>query len=673
MLLRPTRRATTPRRLSLLTRFGIVSLVMVVTLGGIVGVRLASIQRDRTLDDATRAAEVVAQVGIQPLLRAGDLERNFVPLEAERIDALDDALLRTVNGDTVVRLKIWNAQRWIVYSDNPRLVGRWFPGDDDLDLALAGRTSSTITDLSAPEEMEERDFGRLLAVYVPLRIDTGGELTTEGSGEVVGAFEIYLPYEPLAAAIAGDTRQLAVVLAIGLVILYAGLFRLVAGASRRLRRQSAENRHQATHDMLTGLANRRQLDDWLERALAERRPGDVVTLATIDLDRFKEINDTLGHGSGDLVLRTIAERLRVAAGDAVKVARLGGDEFALVAAGPLTATTSAIDSTLLAIEAPIDIGGLRVSVRGSIGRVVAPEHGEDPETLMRRADIAMYVAKENGTRISTYRPEDDHYRPEQLELAADLRRALDTDELFLVYQPKIHLRTQQLAGVEALVRWRHPVHGVIPPDRFIPLVESSDLIGPFTRRVISLALARQQEWLARGMTIPVAVNVSARDVNDPDLLTHVARELADRRLDPALLELELTESAVVADPTTAARSLEAFRTLGIRIALDDFGTGYASIGNLTGLPIDIVKVDRSFVMDVLTNRASSAVVEFSVDLAGHLGLDVVAEGVEDAATMDRLRELGCDVAQGYHLSRPLDPDDLLTWVAARRPTMASLA
>lgn len=663
-------------KLSLLTRFGLISLVMLTTLGIVVGFRLASIQRDRTLDDATRAAEVVAQVGIQPLLELGDLDRNFVPLDTQRVDELDSVLLRTVNGETVVRLKIWNAQRWIVYSDNPRLVGRWFPGDDDLDRALRGETVSTVTDLSAPEEMEERDFGQLLAVYVPLRVDAEGELTTETTGTVIGAFEIYLPYSPLAAAITADTRELVVALGVGLALLYLGLFRLVAGASRRLRNQARTNRHQATHDALTGLANRRQLDEWLTESWPASDATTVVALASIDLDRFRIVNDTLGHESGDHILRTFALRLASAAhacdGD-VRVARLGGDEFALIATGDERGAFAAIEHTIGALDAPVDIRGLDVTVTASTGLAVGPDDATDPATLLRRADIAMHVAKDRPGRLHRYEPVDDHFEPEQLALAADLRRALTTDELFLVYQPKVHLRTGALTGVEALVRWRHPEHGIVAPDRFIPLVENSDLIGPFTERILDLSLAQQAAWTEHGHRISVAINVSARNVTDPALLRQVRTAIDEGRLDPATIEFELTESAVVGDVEAATAALQAFRELGIHIALDDFGTGYASIGNLTGLPIDVVKVDRAFVQHALDDPAARAVISFSVDLADHLHLEVVAEGVEDQATMDHLRELGCDVVQGYHVSRPLEPPALVEWLTSHEVLVRGVA
>ncbi|MEX2625998.1 MAG: EAL domain-containing protein [Ilumatobacteraceae bacterium] len=677
----PTRHRPALRRTpSLLTRFAIVSLAMLVAIGAVVGVRLASIQRERTLDDATRAAEVVAQVGIQPLLRADDLRRNFVPLDEARRAQLDESLLRTVNGDSVVRLKIWNADRWIVYSDNPRLLGRWFPGDADLDRSLAGETVSTITDLSAAEEMEERDFGRLLAVYVPLRVDDAGELTTDEAGEVVGAFEIYLPYAPLATAITADTRQLAIALGVGFVVLYLGLFRLVARASRRLRRQARENEHQATHDTLTDLPNRRLLDRGIAAALDGRRADERVVPVVLDLDRFKEINDTLGHHSGDQVLVTVADRLTAAAtahdrsdanavghvdrGDTTLVARLGGDEYAIVLRAPdAAAGIERVESLLRAIETPIDVGGLSVTVRASAGAVVAPDDGHDPESLVRRADIAMYVAKSIPGHLHRFQPDDDEDGADRLELAADLRRALATDELFLVYQPKVHLETGEVVGVEALVRWEHPTRGLVPPDRFVPIVESSDLIGPFTRHVLDMALAQRRRWADDGLELVVAVNVSARDVLDDELRLDLVTRLEHHGVPAAAVELELTESAIVDDTRSTRTELAALRAMGIRIALDDFGTGYASIGNLTGLPIDIVKVDKSFVQHLVDDPASQAVVGFSVDLATHLGLEVVAEGVEDASTMERLRVMGCNVAQGYHLSRPMPADEMVRWVA----------
>src|SRR3954452_15019102 len=280
------------RRPSLLTQFGFLSIVLLAAVGVVLGARLREGARDRTMHEAIHSAEIISEVGIQPLLQPSDLAPNSKSVPAATRVRLDQALRSSVSSRGVVRLKLWNAQHWIIYSDNPALIGRQFESDDELDEAFDGETSSEVTDLSAAEESEERDFGTLLSVYVPLRVDADGAFTSDSSGTVIGAFEVYVPYEPIAHSIAGDTRQLYIALAIGLLVVYLCLFRLVAGASRRLRMQAADNAFQATHDALTGLPNRRLLGTELETLLASRDAGAFVALALLDLDRFKEINDT---------------------------------------------------------------------------------------------------------------------------------------------------------------------------------------------------------------------------------------------------------------------------------------------------------------------------------------------------------------------------------------------
>ena len=653
------------RRPSLLAQFGLLSFVLLAAVGVVLANRLQDTYRERTLDDAVRSAEIVAQVGIQPLLTPADLERDFVPLDADRLETLDASLRSSVSANGVVRIKIWNRQHWIVYSDNERLVGRWFVGDDALTLAFDGVTNSFVTDLSRPEEMEERDFGRLLAVYVPLRVGDDGMFTSDPTGEVVGAFEIYLPYEPLAAAIRTDTRRLSIAIAIGFVVLYLGLFRLVAGASRRLRRQSAENAFQATHDALTGLPNRRLLQPTVERLVRRRAEGTQIALLLLDLDRFKEINDTLGHRSGDEVLCAVAARLSESA-SVSSVARPGGDEFVvLIEATDRAGALALADSIVALLEEPIEIRGIRLCIRTAIGVALAPDHGEDAETLLQHADVAMYVAKRSGTVCQIYDEGLDEYSPERLGLAAEVRRAIADGEIVLAYQPKLDVATGAVRGVEALVRWKHPERGIVMPGEFLPIIENTELIGPLTWHVLDVAVADAASWHRAGLDLEVAVNLSARSISDPELVSRVQHTLDRHGLPADLLELELTESAVLGDHAQASATLEALRDLGVTLAVDDFGTGYASISYLTTLPLDVLKIDRSFVGVLRTDRTAAAVVGFTMDLARHLGLRVVAEGVEDEPTLDALRDLRCDQAQGWLISRPMFAEDLLVWLAAR--------
>ena len=671
---RPARRSTRrgaggrARRLSLLVRFALISAVLLTSVGLVLANWFAEIQRDRALGEAARTAELVARAATGDVLHVEQLRRDFVPMDDTDRARFDDKVRSIISDDGIVRFKIWNAQHWIVYSDNPRLIGRWFPGDDQLAQALAGESSSMVTDLSSPEEMEERDFGRLLAVYVPLRLDaTTGELTGDGDGEVVGAFEIYVPYSTIDAALADDLRLLYLSLAISLAVLYLALFRLVAGASRKLRLQAATNAHQATHDLLTDLPNRRELVARLQDML-DRRYGDkYVALALLDLDRFKEVNDALGHPSGDAVLAAVADRFRVEMPDTV-VARIGGDEFAIAAeqlphAQAALALATRIEGVL---HDPFEVAGISVSLRPSIGIALGPDDGRTADELLQHADVAMYVAKRSGTGRRLYSRTLDHYSPDRLQLAGELRDAIAhaTGDVHLAFQPKLDLGTDEITGVECLVRWKHPERGFVPPGEFLPIIENTELIAPLTWLVLDQALGTCATWRRHGLDIQMAVNISARTIGSPELYDRVVATLQRYDLPPSSLELELTESALLGDHSLAAENVTRFRELGVSIAIDDFGTGYASIGYLTTLPISAVKIDRSFVDRMFGDEASAAVVNFSLGLGRQLGLQVVAEGVEDEATLVELRRLGCDQAQGYFISRPLGSTEFLHWLLA---------
>ncbi|MCU1386677.1 MAG: eal and ggdef domain containing protein [Ilumatobacteraceae bacterium] len=660
-------------RPSLLVQFGLLSFVSLAAVGVALGNRLQQNARERILGEAVHSAQLISTAGIQPLLSPADLQQDFVPLSADKLAALDMSLHSSISANGIVRLKIWNLQHWIVYSDNPRLIGRWFAGEDQLDAAFDGKTVSEVSDLKSAEELEERAFGRLLSVYVPLRIGPDGQFTSEPTGTVVGAFELYMPYAPIAATIAHDTRQLYLALAVGLLVIYLILFRLVAGASRRLRRQARDNEFLATHDALTGLANRRLLEATVETLLEERKQGGGhVALALFDLDRFKEINDTLGHQSGDDVLVEVAKRL--AQLDAACVSRLGGDEFVVVS----TDVDDGHGALLLCdrieqlLEAPVEVQGIQVGVRGSLGLAVSPFDGADCSTLLQHADVAMYVAKRSGTTRRMYSAEFDHYSPERLGLAVELRGAIESGQIGMVYQPKLHIESCEIRSVEALVRWYHPERGMVPPNDFLPLIENTELIGPLTWHVLDLSLAQCAAWRRAGIDVSVAVNLSARTLGDVSLVDNVRVTLARYGLPATALELELTESALLDDHQRANEALVELRKMGVTLSVDDFGTGYASIGYLTNLPIDVLKIDQSFVFDLLTDARSAAVVRCTIDLARQLGLQVVAEGVEDEATLAELHRLGCDDAQGYLIARPMPAEQLGgrigRWYAATRNT-----
>jgi diguanylate cyclase (GGDEF)-like protein len=434
-------------------------------------------------------------------------------------------------------------------------------------------------------------------------------------------------------------------------------------------------RHEAMHDALTGLPNRallqRRLIAALDDVTAGRSGGAAVMI--LDLDGFKEVNDTLGHQQGDLLLIEVAERLRTAVGSAGTVARLGGDEFAVLVSGTDDeARAVQIGRRVLrALEQPVGLDGMEVEVGGSLGVAIAPGHAQDASALLKRADMAMYDAKASTRGLRVYEADLDTKSPRRLTLVSELRTALTSDQIKVHVQPKARLTTGAVDCVEALVRWEHPESGWLPPDEFIPVAERSGLIGPLTTRVLHDSLAAVADWRRRGHDISIAVNLSTRSLHDADLVEEVARLLRRHDVPASRLTLEVTEGSVMADPTRAIALLQELRDHGVRLSVDDFGTGYSSLSYLKRLPVHEVKIDRSFVTGLRDNSDDVAIVRAIVDLGRHLGLEVVAEGVEDQETWDLLSSMGCHLVQGWHLGRAMPTEDFLPWLRARQTSSAS--
>ena len=435
-------------------------------------------------------------------------------------------------------------------------------------------------------------------------------------------------------------------------------------------------RRQALHDGLTGLPNRSHLTDLLRRSL--RRSSQTlepVALLVMDLDQFKEINDALGHDHGDRLLIELSRRLQQLLGPTAElVARLGGDEFAVLLTGPGDLDTAGAAATAIrdALEQPFHLGGISLQVNASIGIAVYPEHAVDGETLARRADVAMYTAKRTGGGVAVYAPEHDQSSIRRLSLLGELRRAIAEDELVLHFQPSVDLATGDVLAAEALVRWQHPVHGLMPPSEFIELAEMSGSIQALTRWVLERAVTTVRSWGDQGVALPVAVNLSVRNLYDLDLPLWLDQLLADHGVDASKLILEITESVLMDDPTYAMEVMGKLKALGVATSIDDFGTGYSSLAYLKNLPIDELKIDRSFVGTMVTDGSDLTIVRSIIDLSHNLGLDVVAEGVEDAQTLAQLAEMGCDRAQGYYLSRPVPSEELLVWLSERPPRRGAL-
>jgi diguanylate cyclase len=449
--------------------------------------------------------------------------------------------------------------------------------------------------------------------------------------------------------------------------------RLTSAIERELReagirreRKQAEKRlnYLANYDPLTGLPNRNLLYDRLDQALlSNHNQNNSLALMILDLDHFKEINDTMGHQMGDLLLQQVGPRLQSALRDCDSVARLGGDEFAVLLPGldEESATVTA-RKVLKALEPPFTVGELAVDARASIGIVLFPRHGGDRDTLMRRADIAMYVAKQSAGGYAVYSPDRDSYSPERLALMAELHRAIDNRQLFLVYQPKIDLQTGQAVGLEALARWRHPQVGLIPPDQFIAMAERTGFIKTLTIWALNEALGQVRAWSQQGFDIPVGVNLSARTLHDMNLPEQIDELLKKHDVGPEQLELEITESVIMADPAHAREILTRIRRMGVKLAIDDFGTGYSSLGYLKKLPVNDVKIDKSFVINMTADENDEMIVRSIIDLAHNLNLRVIAEGVENRNVWDRLVAMGCEAAQGYYMSRPLPVPELIRWL-----------
>ena len=649
------------RTLSFVARFAVVSALLLTLAGVALAQVLGILIVERARQDAVDTATAITDIGIAPKLAPGDFT---APLDLDEQRAMRAALGAVLGGhgngayDKVLRVNIFRPDGTVLYSSQPDLVGRRFPDNPFLGRAMAGEVVSSVEEVAEGSGEGPDDTGKALEVYVPLRY---------GLPRSVGVAETYLPYAPVAAAIRHDKAVLYGALALTLLLFWLVVARMVKQASRRLEATARRNDYLARHDILTALPNRAFLLEQLEAALDRRADGaadqPAVAVLLVDLDRFKDINDTLGHETGDELLQQVGRRIgeQLVArglGSSGLVARLGGDEFAVLLRDVGDTAPEVAAGLVDALHHPFEVGGIELAVEASIGLAWAPEHGDEAGALLRHADLAMYDAKEQRGTYAVYDSSSDVSSLGRITLLNELRQALDEDQLVLHYQPKEELSDGSVRSVEALVRWQHPERGLVPPSDFLPLVERTGLVSALTTRVLDEAVRQLRGWADEGRDLAVSVNLSARNLVDHGLPDLVAGRLAAHGVDPRRLEVEVTETNAMTDPARAAEVLRRLAALGVSVSVDDYGTGYSSLSYLRSLPVDTLKIDRSFVTPMLADEGSAVIVRSTIELAHNLGLRVVAEGVEDEATREALAMLGCHQAQGYYLSRPVPAADL---------------
>jgi diguanylate cyclase (GGDEF)-like protein len=549
----------------------------------------------------------------------------------------------------------------------------WRGAFNGLQAALALGAGAVVLTLLDPDGhlrlfADLRDFPALVAA--------GLALFLINHFAVAGALALHrgMPFTSLVLpdlALHGVSTLMMAILAPVLLVASRQSFYLVpvllvpVGAVYFAARALSERDRQAFTDRLTGLNNRAWFHETANLLLSDRSDvalseSDGLAVMLIDLDRFKEVNDTLGHHVGDELLAQIGPRLASALNEGEMLARFGGDEFGLLVQGAFdeSAALERGGQILEVLEHPFPLSGLSLDIEASMGIALHPKHGTDIDTLVRRADVAMYLAKESRRGAEIYNASRDPYSPEKLTMLGELRRALELEECVLHYQPKARISDGEIIGAEVLLRWAHPLRGLLAPDSFIPLAERTGLSRSLTLYVLERTLRQCRRWHDLGLQMSVAVNLSVRNLHDNTFPQDVRRLLAETGVPASSLMLEITEGTVMADPTRVSRVLQVLRNMGVEIALDDFGTGYSSLSYLKNLPVDELKIDKSFVTSMCEDSNDAAIVRSTIDLARHLGKRTVAEGVEDRAVWDQLAKLGCEVAQGFWLGRPTPADDL---------------
>jgi diguanylate cyclase len=640
--------------------------VPVLGLGIVLSVSYAHEIDQAALEDGHSLVHAIGDAGIEPFLEGHPLSEG---LNARERYSLMMSTGNLLSEGTVLSLRVRDGYGRVMFdAENPTAP----PGDpvvdDEVLEVIAGGSvvgRATVGNDSADAadgdgEPGDNDGVAAIESYVALYSEASPD-------RPVGALEVYLPYAPIELVRADSLRRVQLMLVAGLAVLWIALALVVWSVTRRIHRQSERHEHLALHDALTGLPNRALYADRVQTALAAaRRTGTDVGLAIVDLDRFKEVNDSLGHQNGDEFLRLVAQRMAASIRPGDTLARLGGDEFGIVLPG---ASNDTIELILRRVQDMLgeetELAGVPVSAEASIGYAIWPVDADDAEMLLQRADLALYTAKEARAAIVRYHEGIDEFDPQRLGLVSELKRAIGAGDLVLHYQPKIDMRTGRVVAFEALVRWEHPTRGTLQPNEFIPVAESTGLITPLTKWVVEAALKQLASWSTTspvGPLVPdlaIAVNISARNLREEQLATWIFERLDEYGIAPHRLVLEITETSFATDPIRATHLLETLSAGGVQVSLDDFGQGYTSLGSLGRLPVSELKIDRGFIWAMEGSAEDRAIVASVIELGHQLGLSVVAEGVETEAMLDDLRLLGCDTVQGFLFSPPVPANKAL--------------
>jgi diguanylate cyclase (GGDEF)-like protein len=618
-----------------------VSIVPVLVIGLSLAMSYRSETTRRGLAEGRSEAELIAQTAIAPALGAGAVDGKLSAAQRSRLALVAPA---EAEHDRILRLRVRSLEGRVIFSNDGSGLSSGI--DDEAAAAGAGGPVAELTHLNSDGNDAGPRGVAAVEVYVPV--------LDQSTRQPVAVLEVYLPYAPIKASVDTGVRTLFRNMLIALAALYIALFVISWRISRGLRREADRNADLATYDALTGLRNRRAFAEHLKELVAKTAIGGRrVAIAVLDVDRFNEVNNAFGRRNGDTLLREVARRLTEEAH--CDAARLGADEFGLAFSDAENIETE-LERIRAIVTREFVIDGVPLAVSANLGYAIAPDDGEATEDLVQRADLALRAVKGRPESIGRYDADSDTFDPDNLPLMTELRSAIDAGDLVLHYQPKARLADDVIDSIEALVRWNHATRGLLPPDRFIPLSEQSDLIDDLTDWVLARALADLQQL--RVDTIGLAINVSARSLGRADFPDRILRALGHAQVDPTRLTLEITETALLSDPHRAAIALSQLDAFGVKISIDDFGIGQTSLRLLTTLPIDELKIDRMFVSDMVEDPGHAAIVRSIIELGHNLNLRVVAEGIENEHVMSQLRDLECDTAQGFYLARPMPIGDL---------------